>query len=1253
MANPGLLIAIARFVLACLVCVSCGSSQLDLDTNAGLSSSSGLNSIQISPASTAIAAGTQQSFTAMGLFADGSVLDLSSRLHWSSSDSSTVVMTLERASALKEGSATITARDRMSGITDSVTLLVSAAILESVSVSPTLPQFALGSSFQAVGMGLFSDDTTQDLTSELLWSSSDPQVASVLAGAVQCDRIGSTTITATDAASGLAGTLLLSVTPAVLTSISVTPSTSSIAQGTSLDFFATGIFSDNTTQDLTASVQWDSSDELVAMVSNAGGTEGRVDAVLQGTTTIRATHLASGLSATSALSVIAVALESLSIGPATSSIALGTSLSLSATGTFNDSSIQDLSASVVWSSSDLGVAQVSNISGTQGLLLGVGIGSVTITALDLASGVIGTKALDITPAVLVSISLSLSSSSIALGTNLQPNATGTFSDGSTQDLTQALTWNSSDAGVATVSNASGSIGLCTSVSVGSTTLRATDPNTGLEGSALLSVTPAALVSIGLTPSVATLALGTAQTFTAIGTYSDSTTQDLSLQVTWTSSNPAVASISNVSGSEGLATSLTLGATQIVATDAASGVSASVSLTVTAAVLVALGVTPANPSIALGTGQAFIAMGVFSDSSVQDLSAEVTWTSSDALVASVSNALGFEGQASGLSIGDTTISAMEPGSGLSAMAQLTISAAELVSIAVTPAAPSIPLGLSLQFSAMGTYTDSTLQDLTGSVTWSSSVPAVASVSNGSGTEGLATSLGLGNTSIKATDVGSGLEASVSLGVSPAQLVSIAVTPSAPSIALGTTQQFVATGSYSDSSTQVLTDSVTWSSSDALGATISNAPGSEGLCSSVSTGSLTLFATDPASALVGSASLTITPAVLLSLALTPNSASAPLGTDLQLTATGTYSDATTQDLTSMVTWSSASPGFATVSNAMGSEGLVTSLAVGSSLISAVEPGSGVSGSTNFEVTLALLVSIQVTPSDTTLLLGAGLQYTAMGSYTDASSLDLTNSVTWSSTSPGVATISNAPGSQGLLTGLALGTTQVTALDASSAVSGAATLEVVQDIGLRSTSSGGEDSGILSLNLATPAGTVSGDLMLASIAVRPSSAVITAPAGWTLIRRTDNASGVSNSLASYRKIATANEPGSHAWGFSSSTGSAGGIVSFYGVDATAPVDVHDGQNTVLGLNHVAPGVTTSVDACMLVTAHAFASSQTWSPPNAMTEAIDVASLVVLGPLGTSLSVHYALQTSSGATGAKVAKAEADADVGNTHSIALAPLP
>ena len=87
-------------------------------------------------------------------------------------------------------------------------------------------------------------------------------------------------------------------------------------------------------------------------------------------------------------------------------------------------------------------------------------------------------------------------------------------------------------------------------------------------------------------------------------------------------------------------------------------------------------------------------------------------------------------------GTTTLTASY--SGISGMTTLTVRMATLMSIAVMPATgATVPAGMSVSFTATGTYSNNTMQDLTTQVTWSSTMTAVAEVSNADGTEGVAT------------------------------------------------------------------------------------------------------------------------------------------------------------------------------------------------------------------------------------------------------------------------------------------------------------------------------------------------------------------------------------------------------------------------------------------------------------------------------------------------------------------------------------
>lgn len=73
---------------------------------------------------------------------------------------------------------------------------------------------------------------------------------------------------------------------------------------------------------------------------------------------------------------------------------------------------------------------------------------------------------------------------------------------------------------------------------------------------------------------------------------------------------------------------------------------------------------------------------------------------------------------------------------------------LVSLRIFPANPVVPAGQSTPLTATGIFSDSSRQDLTGSVSWSSSAPRVVSVSDEPGSRGLMTAVATGTATIKA-------------------------------------------------------------------------------------------------------------------------------------------------------------------------------------------------------------------------------------------------------------------------------------------------------------------------------------------------------------------------------------------------------------------------------------------------------------------------------------------------------------------------
>lgn len=212
--------------------------------------------------------------------------------------------------------------------------------------------------------------------------------------------------------------------------------------------------------------------------------------------------------------------------------------------------------------------------------------------------------------------------------------------------------------------------------------------------------------------------------------------------------------------------------------------------------------------------------------------------------------------------------------------------------------------------------------------------------------------------------------------------------------------------------------------------------------------------------------------------------------------------------------------------------------------------------------------------------------------------------------------------------------------------------------------------SLTVNVPAGTLTDDVMIASITVRPCSSVnggactvtLTPPAGWTLLRLTDQTGGggtggFGNRLAVYRRVATGAEPASYTWTFAGTpvhAGAVGVISGFSGVDTGSPVVVENGQATANAFTHATPDIDTGTVAnTMLVSTHVANSSATWTPPGGMTEAADGSSLTPTNNLGISMEVNYELRAAAGLTGTRTATHSnpPTSDTGTTHMLALRP--
>ncbi|MCP4867348.1 MAG: hypothetical protein GY898_01350 [Proteobacteria bacterium] len=598
-----------------------------------------------------------------------------------------------------------------------------------------------------------------------------------------------------------------------------------------------------------------------------------------------------------------------------------------------------------------------------------------------------------------------------VGDSIQLRAEGTWSDETTSDLTTAVEWITADPEEATVDDG----GRVTVIAEGQATVTATLEL--LASSALLTIGPAVLEQLVPAPLSFELAGGEQGEITITARYGDESLADVTDQVTWSSSDASV-----VTAEGGVVTAGSEGTAELTAS--LDEVTAVVPVTVTPVELLEVVVAPAEPDIPLGTGLTFTATGIYSDGAEIDLLGDATWSSSDTAHVLIG---ADSGAAEGVGTGGAIIEAVAFGVVGDTIA--TAIEAEVVGLALNPDDVVIALGETAALGAVATLSDDTTIDATALASWSSDDPLIASASNDAGNEGLVTSVSVGQGTIRAYL--DGFQAISAVEVTVPTLVSLAIEPASVSTPLGVDVTFSVVGTYTDGGEIDHTTAATWSTDSSLVAVFG--PGA----TAVPVGQGTTSVSAEYGDLEATAELTVEPAALVSIAVTPPTAELPVGALLALQATGTYTTGAVTDITEDVFWASSAPGFVTVNNLAGFQGEATAVAEGIGTILASL--DSITGTATVEVVPAEPVSIGILPLTPTVEVGATLQLTAGALMTDGTIIDVTEDVTWASLHATIATLANDLGNEGVATGVSAGTATVTAT--LGPVVGSTSVEVVE--------------------------------------------------------------------------------------------------------------------------------------------------------------------------------------------------------------------
>jgi trimeric autotransporter adhesin len=702
-----------------------------------------LEAIEIVPRAVTIPIDDQTQLQALGQFSNGELLDITAQVTWTSDDSNIAAFSRGvpgNVAGIDAGTVTVTAA--LDGISGEGTVTVTGARVVQLVITPPIIVTPAGGDVRLRASAVFSNDDAVDVTTEAIWFSENEQVAEIrqVGDSIRLEAVsaGVTTIRATYG--GVTVTASVTVTPAVLESLAVTPAVLSLPAGNARQLILVGTYSDASRSNLTFQAEWSTSDGDIVVVGNqdqAGVVTGRAPG--RATVTARIDNQSIQV----AVTVTDAELVAIQVQPGRATVPAGDQVSLTCFGVYSDNSLRGLTEDAAWSSDTPQTAQVSNAPGERGNVTGVALGAAVIRAR--FEGFEDTGRVEVTEEEVVSVFVLPGQGLIVAGRSQNFNAFATYTNGSTQVVTQEAVWTSNRSAVAQVSNADNTRGRVAGIEPGQATITAAFG--GESGQVNVRVSDAELEQLRLFPERVELSPGTSEQLFAVGIYSNrQVQQNLTFEALWTSDNPEVATVSNIPQQPGIVTGVSPGEATISAE--VDGVRESITVVVVRRNVVGISISPPSAILPVDAFQNFTALAEYDDGTTQDVTQNATWGSSDA---SVIAPLQFRpGLTNTLQEGEATLTAEFDG--FTGSASVVVRDAEPTNVVLSPVNPILrrqgnqPAQVS--FYATAIYADNSTSDVTQLCTWSSSSPSTILIFDELGFKGRAFGLGTGSSEITA-------------------------------------------------------------------------------------------------------------------------------------------------------------------------------------------------------------------------------------------------------------------------------------------------------------------------------------------------------------------------------------------------------------------------------------------------------------------------------------------------------------------------
>ena len=289
-----------------------------------------------------------------------------------------------------------------------------------------------------------------------------------------------------------------------------------------------------------------------------------------------------------------------------------------------------------------------------------------------------------------------------------------------------------------------------------------------------------------------------------------------------------------------------------------------------------------------------------------------------------------------------------------------------------------------------------KDVTGQVTWTPSDPGISISSMGYADIKAAP----GKVTITATHAATGATGSITVTVVERILKKITISPRDPMFEVDKFEPLRAKGEFSDNTFEDVTMKVVWESRNEKVAHME----SDGHCVTKAPGKADIWASDPEAEVIDTIKLTVNAAgkapKLVRLNVTPIDPTVSGFEPLQFTAMGDFADKSTHEVTDSVRWVSDKPDILAINERTGlaTPGLIPDTA----WVTAVDDATAVHARSEVTVKVPKLESIQIAPRDPSLHKGDTMDVTVMGTFSDGTTKDVTDKVTWSSNDRAVAAV-----------------------------------------------------------------------------------------------------------------------------------------------------------------------------------------------------------------------------------------------------------